>query len=87
MRTWQSVGQFNLFIYRCSYQVLVVSGGKGLLKDKMALLNELWAGDINAETVYKNNPKLLQQFQKCETEGWGEFHSCYILLGNIINSP
>ena len=34
----------------------------------MKLLNMLWESDINAEMLYKANPKLLTQFQHAETE-------------------
>ncbi|KAL5254385.1 hypothetical protein ACHWQZ_G013985 [Mnemiopsis leidyi] len=51
-----------------SIQVLVASGQKGLLKERMKLLNMLWDNDINAEMLYKANPKLLTQFQHAETE-------------------
>eukprot|EP01134_Creolimax_fragrantissima_P008076 CFRG8076T1 len=49
-------------------QVLVTSGQKDFLKPRMKLLAELWDAGVKAETVYKANPKLLNQFQKCETE-------------------
>lgn len=50
-------------------QVLVASGQKGLLRERMKLLNMLWESDINAELLYKANPKLLTQFQHAETQG------------------
>ena len=50
-------------------QVLVVSGQKGLMKERMKLLNMLWKADISAEMLYKANPKLLSQFQHAENEG------------------
>jgi histidyl-tRNA synthetase len=46
----------------------VASGQKGLLKERMKLLNMLWENDVNAEMLYKANPKLLTQFQYAETE-------------------
>ena len=51
-----------------NFQVLVASGQKGLLKERMKLLNMLWDNDVNAEMLYKANPKLLTQFQYAETE-------------------
>eukprot|EP00116_Pleurobrachia_bachei_P019370 sb/3479632/ len=50
-------------------KVLVVSGQKGLMKERMKLLNLLWKADISAEMLYKANPKLLSQFQHAENEG------------------
>merc|ERR1712121_96859 len=47
-------------------KVLVVSGQKNMLEKRMALVSELWAQDIEAEIIYKSNPKLLNQFQYCE---------------------
>ena len=49
--------------------MLVVSGQKGLMKERMKLLNLLWKADISAEMLYKANPKLLSQFQHAENEG------------------
>ena len=49
-------------------QVLVVSG-LGMLEERLQVTNELWAAGINAELVYKKKPKLLNQFQQCESEG------------------
>ena len=46
----------------------MASGQKGLLKERMKLLNMLWENDLNAEMLYKANPKLLTQFQYAETE-------------------
>lgn len=47
-------------------QVLVVSIGKGLTEERMRLLVRLWEAGVNAEHLYKNNAKLLNQFQYCE---------------------
>lgn len=49
--------------------VLVCSPTKGMLKDRMTLIDELWSVGIKAEMVYKANPKLLTQLQKAEEEG------------------
>ena len=50
-------------------QVLVATGQKGMLKERMAICAELWAAGVKAELVYKANPKLLTQLQKAEDEG------------------
>jgi len=50
-------------------QVFVASGQKNMLRERMKILQMLWDSGINAEMVYKNNPKLLSQFQHAETEG------------------
>ncbi|XP_065844519.1 histidine--tRNA ligase, cytoplasmic-like isoform X2 [Oscarella lobularis] len=47
-------------------QVLVASGQKNLLTERMKLCNQLWAEGIKSEMSYKRNPKLLNQFQFCE---------------------
>lgn len=47
-------------------QVLVASIGKGLTDKRMRMLNTLWNAGINAEHLYKNNAKLLSQYQYCE---------------------
>eukprot|EP00730_Choanoeca_flexa_P019786 TRINITY_DN9676_c0_g1_i3.p1 TRINITY_DN9676_c0_g1~~TRINITY_DN9676_c0_g1_i3.p1 ORF type:complete len:609 (+),score=186.08 TRINITY_DN9676_c0_g1_i3:43-1869(+) len=49
-------------------QVLVASG-QGMDVERLGLCNKLWANDIKAITSYKKKPKLLDQFQQCETEG------------------
>lgn len=46
--------------------VLVASIGKGLTEERMKILTKLWDARINAEHLYKNNAKLLTQFQYCE---------------------
>jgi len=50
-------------------QILVASGQKNMIKERMKLANELWQQGIKAEILYKNNPKLLNQFQYCEEYG------------------
>jgi histidyl-tRNA synthetase len=50
-------------------QVLIASIGKGMTEERMKLLVELWESDIRAEHSFKNNAKLLTQFQYCETKG------------------
>lgn len=50
-------------------KVLVVSGQKNMLEKRMDLVCELWNKDIEAEVLYKTNPKLLNQFQYCEENG------------------
>ena len=52
-----------------SVEVLVASGQKEMLKDRLKLLQELWDAGINAETIYKASPKMLTQLQKAEDEG------------------
>lgn len=47
-------------------KVLVVSGGKNMLDERLKLVNELWNGGIEAEVIPKANPKMLVQFQYCE---------------------
>jgi histidyl-tRNA synthetase len=49
--------------------IMVVSGQKNMLDNRLVLLNELWDHNIKSETTYKNNPKLLNQFQYCEENG------------------
>lgn len=69
----------------------VMSGQKGMLKHRAAILNELWAGDISAETSYKANPKLLNDLQLCESRnipwaivfGEKEIESGVLKLRNI----
>lgn len=47
-------------------QVLVASGQKNMLDERLRLVNELWNADVAAEVMQKKNPKLLNQFQYCE---------------------
>ena len=47
-------------------EVYVVSGQKGQLENRVAILNDLWKAEIPAETSYKPNPKLLSELQHCE---------------------
>ena len=56
-------------LLRPNFQVFVASGQKNMLRERMRILQMLWDSGINAEMVYKNNPKLLSQFQHAETEG------------------
>lgn len=39
-----------------------------MLHERMKICSKLWAAGIRAETSYKANPKLLEQFQFCENE-------------------
>eukprot|EP00124_Ichthyophonus_hoferi_P001617 Ihof_evm3s89 gene=Ihof_evmTU3s89 len=56
-------------VFAVPTEVLVASGQKNLLKERMKLARELWDAGIKAELSYKNNPKLLNQFQYCEQNG------------------
>ena len=47
-------------------QVLIASIGKNMSEERMKLIVELWEADIRAEHSFKNNAKLLTQFQYCE---------------------
>lgn len=49
-------------------QVMVASGQKNLLEDRMKICAKLWEAGIKTELLYKKNPKLLNQFQYCEKE-------------------
>ncbi|KAH8788684.1 histidyl-tRNA synthetase [Diaporthe sp. PMI_573] len=47
-------------------------GGKGfdgMVKDRMRICNQLWSGGIKAEFLYKNKPKLQNQFKAAENNG------------------
>jgi len=46
--------------------VLVASIGKNVTEERMKILTLLWESNINAEHVFKDNAKLLTQFQYCE---------------------
>jgi len=50
-------------------KVLVASGQKNMLENRLQILNELWNEGVAAEVVQKKNPKLLNQFQYCEENG------------------
>ncbi|CAG2114623.1 unnamed protein product, partial [Medioppia subpectinata] len=50
-------------------QVLIASIGKGMTEERMKMIIELWEADIRAEHSFKNNAKLLTQFQYCEQKG------------------
>jgi len=47
-------------------QVYVISAQKNLLEERMKVVSELWAADINTEHSFKRNPKMLTQLQFCE---------------------
>jgi len=47
-------------------EVYVASATKGLINERLKILNLLWEADIKAEHSYKGNPKFLQQTQYCE---------------------
>ncbi|XP_065895010.1 histidine--tRNA ligase, cytoplasmic-like [Dysidea avara] len=49
-------------------EVLVASGQKHLLPDRLKVCKLLWEAKIPTEIFYKDNPKLLNQFQYCEKE-------------------
>lgn len=50
-------------------QVYVVAvGGDGLLKERMALVKQLWDAGIKAEFTYKAKPKLQAQFDTCDRD-------------------
>lgn len=47
-------------------------GGKGfdgMVKDRMRICNQLWSAGIKAEFLYKNKPKLQNQFKAAENNG------------------
>jgi len=48
--------------------VMVVSGQKTMFNERLKLCGELWAAGIKAETSFKKNAKLLDQFQHCELQ-------------------
>ena len=50
-------------------QCLVCSAQKGLTNDRLRLLSELWAANVNAEHSFKRSPKMLDQIQYCEEKG------------------
>nr|XP_033783510.1 histidine--tRNA ligase, cytoplasmic-like isoform X2 [Geotrypetes seraphini] len=50
-------------------QVLVAAAQKRLLEERLKLISELWDSGIQAEMLYKKNPKLLNQLQYCEETG------------------
>jgi histidyl-tRNA synthetase len=50
-------------------EVLVASGQKDLLLERMRLIAELWAGGVRAEQVEKANPQLLKCIQHAESTG------------------
>jgi histidyl-tRNA synthetase len=50
-------------------QVMVASGQKNQLEQRMKVCTLLWDAGIKTEMLYKKNPKLLNQFQYSEREG------------------
>ncbi|KAK7714241.1 Cytoplasmic and mitochondrial histidine tRNA synthetase [Diaporthe eres] len=47
-------------------------GGKGfdgMVKDRMRICNQLWSAGVKAEFLYKNKPKLQNQFKAAENNG------------------
>ena len=74
-------------------QVLVASIGKGMTEQRMKLLVKLWDAGIRAEHLFKNNAKLLNQFQYCEEKsipyavafGDDELKKGVVKLRNIQN--
>lgn len=44
-------------------------GGKGCLKERMEVAQQLWDGGISAEFTFKAKPKLPQQFKAAENGG------------------
>ena len=50
-------------------EVMVASAGQNLLSERMKLCSMLWDANIKAEMAYKENPRLLNQFEYCEKAG------------------
>jgi histidyl-tRNA synthetase len=44
-------------------QILIAQIGKGLINERMKILNDLWELGFKAETVYQENPKVQRQFE------------------------
>lgn len=59
----------NTKIRTTETEVYVVSAQKHLVEHRLKLCQELWDADIKTEQSYKKNPKALDQFQYCETNG------------------
>ncbi|XP_052276969.1 histidine--tRNA ligase-like isoform X3 [Dreissena polymorpha] len=59
----------NLKIRTTETEVYVVSAQKNLVEHRLRLCQELWDADIKTEQSYKKNPKPLDQFQYCESNG------------------
>ncbi|KAL4229742.1 hypothetical protein ACF0H5_010131 [Mactra antiquata] len=59
----------NTKIRTTDTEVYVVSAQKHLVEHRLKLCQELWDADIKTEQSYKKNPKALDQFQYCETNG------------------
>jgi len=74
-------------------QVLVASGQKNMLDERLKLVNELWSAGVKAEVLHKANPKLLAQFQYCEENsipfsvviGESELQSGVVKLRNTVS--
>lgn len=49
-------------------QVYVMSIRDGLLRERMAICKELWDNGIPAEFMYKNKPKMQNQFNVCDRD-------------------
>ena len=58
----------NLNVKTAATKCLVISPMKGTLPDRVKLLSKLLDNDIAAETVQKNNVKMLTQLQMCENK-------------------
>eukprot|EP01115_Flamella_aegyptia_P002985 TRINITY_DN1462_c0_g1_i2.p1 TRINITY_DN1462_c0_g1~~TRINITY_DN1462_c0_g1_i2.p1 ORF type:complete len:482 (+),score=112.85 TRINITY_DN1462_c0_g1_i2:2-1447(+) len=71
--------------------VMVASIDKGLLKDRMTIVGELWKAGIKAEFVHKSNPKLSLQLSEAEQKkipfaiifGKSEIESGTVLLKKL----
>lgn len=50
-------------------EIYVVSAHKGLIEEKMKLMEFLWKNGIKAQMSHKRNPQLLKQLQECESQG------------------
>ncbi|GAA5800873.1 hypothetical protein HPULCUR_006312 [Helicostylum pulchrum] len=72
-------------------QVYIISVGDGLLKERMALVNELWEAGIKASFMLKNKPKLEKQWLACEKEqipfavilGKDELENCKVRIKDM----
>ncbi|WAQ99674.1 HARS1-like protein [Mya arenaria] len=59
----------NVKIRTTETEVYVVSAQKHLVEHRLRLCQELWDANIKTEQSYKKNPRALDQFQYCETNG------------------
>jgi len=50
-------------------EIYVVSAHKGLVEEKMKLMQLLWSAGIKAQMSHKKNPQVLKQLQECENQG------------------